>query len=113
MPCFGTGFLYLYGVIQMVTRKLFFVGFTKVLYMAFGNHLRIVLMTLVVDNVEEEWLCHAVNLDFIITHINPLLRNISLKHRREHSAYTHRHPLSTENILLSLDVDSFRRLSFV
>ena len=55
------------------SRTLFFFGLAKVLYMAFSNHLGIMLMTFVVDYVEKEWLCHAVDLDFIIAHVNMFL----------------------------------------
>ena len=46
-----------------------FIGFAKVLDMPFGNHLSIMLMMSVVDDVEKERLCHTVNLDFIIAYI--------------------------------------------
>ncbi len=52
---------------------LFFFRLAKVLDVPFGNHLGIMLMTLVVDNVEKEWLCYAVDLDFIIANVNLLL----------------------------------------
>ena len=53
--------------------SLFFFWLAKVLDVPFGYHLGIMLMTFVVDYVEKEWFCHAVNLDFIITHINMFL----------------------------------------
>ena len=49
-----------------------------------------------VDDVEKEGFCHTVNPDFIIAHIKLLLlRNVSLKHGREHSAtvFLNRHIL--------------------
>lgn len=76
--------------------KLFFVGLTKVLDVGLGNHLGIMLMLPVIDNVEKEGLCHTINLDFIIAHIELLfLRNISLEHGREYSAtvFLNRHIL--------------------
>ena len=91
-----------------------FFGLAKVLDVAFGNHLGIMLMMPMVDNVEKERLCHTVNLDFIIAHIKLLLlRNVSLEHGREHSAYTRRPALSGGNRLLSSDVNGFCGLGFI
>ena len=49
--------------------KLFFFGLAKVLGVAFRNHLGIMQVLSVVDEVEKEGLCHTVNPDFIIAHI--------------------------------------------
>ena len=76
--------------------KLFFLGLAKVLGVAFGNHLGIMQVLSVVDEVEKEGLCNTVNPDFIIAHIKLLLlRNVSLEHGREHSAavFLNRHVL--------------------
>jgi len=76
--------------------NLLFIGFAKVLDVPFGYHLGIVPMMFVVDNVEEERLCHTVNLNFIIAYIEELLlRNVSFEHSREHTAtvFLNRHVL--------------------
>ena len=48
---------------------LLFFRLAKVLNVSFGNHFGKMLMTFVVDDVEEERLGHAVDLDFIIAYI--------------------------------------------
>ena len=73
-----------------------FFGLAKVLGVAFCNHLGIMLVLSVVDEVEKEGFCHTVNPNFIIAHIKQLLlRNVSFEHGREHSAavFLNRHVL--------------------
>ena len=75
---------------------LLFIGFAKVLDVPFGYHLGKMLMIFVVDDMEEERLCHTVNLNFIIAYIEELLlSNVSLEHGREHTTtvFLNRHVL--------------------
>ena len=62
-----------YGPVECVSSKvsvsvkglgctLLFIGFAKVLDVPFGYHLGKMLMIFVVDDMEEERLCHTVNL---------------------------------------------------
>ena len=50
-------------------RGLTLVRLTKTLDVIFRNYLGIMLMVLMVDDVEKEWLCHTVDFYFIITDV--------------------------------------------